>query len=34
MYSVSQQSQSVFLSRSVFQSIVKWDGGVLKPQKN
>ena len=34
MYSVSQRSQSVFQSRSVCQSIVKWDGGVLKSQKN
>ena len=34
MYSVSQQSQSVFQSRSVFQSNVKWDGGVLISQKS
>ena len=34
MYSVSQRSQSVFQSRSVFQSNVKWDGGVLISQKS
>ena len=34
MYSVSQRSQRVFQSRSVFQSNVKWDGGVLKSQKS
>ena len=34
MNSVSQQSQSVFQSRSVFQSNVKWDGGVLISQKS
>ena len=30
---VSQQSQSVFQSRSVFQSNLKWDRGALKSQK-
>ena len=30
---VSQRSQSVFQSRSVFQSNLKWDRGVLKSQK-
>ena len=31
---VSQRSQSVFQSRSIPQSNLKWDGGVLKSQKN
>ena len=30
---LSQQSQSVFQSRSVFQSNLKWDRGALKSQK-
>ena len=30
---VSQRSQSVFQSRSVFQSNLKWDRGALKSQK-
>ena len=31
---VSQRSQRVLQSRSVFKSNLKWDGGVLKSQKN